>query len=97
MSIIDLLNFDNLQFDIGSCTVLRKMWDKFGELFGIVNALKILQFDVELTTLYPHALPFIKDFLVQFNSFLSRLKACGKTRKYNERMVLVLSKIKGPY
>lgn len=73
------------------------MWDKFDDLFGkVLDEFKILQLDVELTTLSPNVFSSIEDLLVQFKSLLTILQVVVKQKKIRS-VFLILSNLRGPY
>ena len=66
MGLISLSVEESLQFHIDECSTPQEMWDKFHDLFGIVNEFRALQIEAELTSLALDAFPSIQDFLMKF-------------------------------
>ena len=73
MGLIAMNILDGLLFHLDGLNEPRAMWDRFSTLFGTMNQFRILQIDVEFTSLIPESFTSIEDFLMKLNSLLSML------------------------
>ena len=97
MGLIAMNISDGLLFHLDGLTTPRAMWDKFSTLFGIMNQFRVLQIDVDFTSLVPKSFTSIEDFLMKFKSLQSILHVARKTKSNDECIFLILSKLRGPY
>ena len=97
IGLISLQVSDSLQFHLDGCNTPLAMWTKLEGLFGIVNEFRVLQIEVELTSLILDYFPSIKDFLIKFNQLRSLLQGYRKTKINTECIYLILSKLRGNF
>lgn len=97
MGLIGLHVSDNLLFHLEECETPKENWEKLAFVFGGVNEFHTLELETKLSALVPDAYAFIEEYLAQFRSLLSQLKACGKEKKDGECIFLILSKLKGHF
>ncbi|KAH9292456.1 hypothetical protein KI387_042361 [Taxus chinensis] len=97
LGLITLNVADNLQFHISAATAPKEVWEKFESLFGKINEFKLIQLDHELNSLSPSDFPSIEEFLSKFKEIRSQLKAGGRTKKDDECIYTILTKLKGPF
>lgn len=97
MGLIGLHVSDNLLFHLEECETPKGSWEKLASVCGGINDLHALELETKLSALVPDEHASIEEYLAQFRSFLSQLKACGKEKKDAECIFLILSKLKGPF
>ncbi|KAH9312997.1 hypothetical protein KI387_028032, partial [Taxus chinensis] len=97
LGLIALNVADNLQFHISAATAPKEVWEKFESLFGKINEFKLIQLDHELNSLSPSDFPSIEEFLSKFKEIHSQLKVGGRTKKDDECIYMILTKLKGPF
>ena len=69
------------------------MWEKFKDLFDIINEFRALQIKEELISLVPNAFPSIEDFLMRFKQQRTFLHRWRKEKTSKECIYLILSKL----
>jgi len=90
MWLIGLHVSKNLLFHLEECTKLKQSWDKLASAFGNFNEFYPLELETKLSTLVPNEHASIEDYLGQFISLLSQLKACGKEKNEVECISFLL-------
>ena len=82
-------------FHIDSFTTPNEVWVKLETLFGKTDELRGHQLENELIILSPACYDTIQDFFTNFKSLVLQLNKCGIDKKYDQLILLILSKL-GP-